>query len=121
MNGPMAMLQENHVAPHHAIGAAVRTGIGVPAYFPDSLRVASRLIELADGDRLFHQGAAALACYRLVRGAVRLETSQFRRCISKDPFTTGPSTSASRRNPCRARSPNSLPKASSLARAGRSG
>lgn len=74
MNGQMAMPRESHVAPHHAIGAGERAPrIGVPAYFPDSLREASRSIELAVGALLFHQGAAASACYRVVRGAVRLE------------------------------------------------
>lgn len=74
MNGQMAMHRESRVAPHHAVGAGERAPrIGVPAYFPDSLREASRTIELAGGALLFHQGAAASACYRVVRGAVRLE------------------------------------------------
>lgn len=73
MHSSMTMRGESRVAPHHAIGASERPRIGVPAYFPDSLREASRLIELAEGDHLFYQGAAASACYRIVRGAVRLE------------------------------------------------
>ena len=50
-----------------------RTSLGVPAYFPGPLREASKTIEVAAGGYLFHQGAAASACYRVVRGAVRLE------------------------------------------------
>lgn len=74
MNDQMAMPRESRVAPHHAIGAGARAPrIGVPAYFPDSLREASRTIELAGGALLFDRGAAASACYRVVRGAVRLE------------------------------------------------
>ncbi len=68
------MRRETCPAPPAALGAGERKpSFGVPAYFPEALREASRLIELADGTRLFHQGAAASACYRIVRGAVRLE------------------------------------------------
>lgn len=73
MHGSTAMRVESHAAPHLAIGAGERPRIGVPAYFPDSLREASRLIEYAEGGCLFYQDAAASACYRIVRGAVRLE------------------------------------------------
>jgi CRP-like cAMP-binding protein len=45
-----------------------RTSLGVPAYFPGPLREASKTIEVAAGGYLFHQGAAASACYRVVRG-----------------------------------------------------
>ncbi len=67
MNGAIAMLREPGET------RAAPPFLGVPAYFPGPLREASRTIEVAAGDYLFHQGAVASACYRVVRGIVRLE------------------------------------------------
>lgn len=69
----LAMRREGRPSPAAAGTGGRKPGFGVPAYFPEALREASRLIELADGIHLFHQGAVASACYRIVRGAVRLE------------------------------------------------
>lgn len=68
----LAMRRESRPPPTAAEVGERKPGFGVPAYFPEALREASRLIELAGGIYLFHQGAAASAYYRLVRGAVRL-------------------------------------------------
>ncbi len=67
MNGVLAMRREPGGT------RAGRPSLGVPAYFPGPLREASKTIEVAAGNYLFHRGAAASACYRVVRGAVRLE------------------------------------------------
>lgn len=47
----------------------------IPGYFTDSLREMSRLIELKTGEFLFHQEAIASACYRIIRGSIRLTRS----------------------------------------------
>lgn len=49
--------------------------LSIPGYFPESLRQATGLIELESGVFLFHQGATATACYRVVRGSIRLTRS----------------------------------------------
>ncbi len=74
MTEALAMRRGVRPGPPAALGAEERKpSFGVPAYFPDALREASRLIELPGGVHLFHQDAAASACYRVVRGAVQLE------------------------------------------------